>query len=197
MQKHFAVITGISMLAVAGIVVSQQSGGFNVSLKGQMVTTGYTGGPPISSFPTSACANPRNCVFGPAGACNPTTCQQLFNLGVCKPGTSTCATYWTGCENPSVCAPLSSSSSSTSGCPTGRILCGIAICCDAFTEQCNGSGGCMRRPPPSSSSMASCPTPSRGSRCTNALRCSSSSCVCRAANGTIVNPIGSLEGTCQ
>jgi hypothetical protein len=41
MQKHFAVVTGITMFAVAGVVISQ-AGIFSSSTQGQIVSTGYT-----------------------------------------------------------------------------------------------------------------------------------------------------------
>lgn len=145
MQKHFAVVTGIGMLAVAGIVVSQQAGFFQDSLKGSLpdgggspyMSTGYTpaysASSVMSSVATSACANPRNCTTGPInGTCDANTCRQEFNTGMCKPGTSACATYWSTCSDTSQCTPMSSSSSVDS--------CGGS--CEQYGLCCNGAGEC-------------------------------------------------------
>gem|GEM_PF-2779492 len=79
MQKHFAVVTGITMLAIAGVVVSQQSGVFDSSLKGNLMTTGFTGGPsPISRVSSSRVSSSSN----PSVSC--------ADLPVCGRASKTC-----------------------------------------------------------------------------------------------------------
>lgn len=157
MQKHFAVVTGIAMLAVAGVVVSQQGGIFPGSMRGQMLppgSTGTYGGMPMSTgmmvcpTGTTNCDNMVCCSAGqicdggtcwiasssPSSACaNPANCFEGY-VGDCDP--ITCLeTYNTG------------------SCQTGTSLCYIyeTVCEDM--SLCEGFMSSMSSLP---ASIASC-----------------------------------------
>lgn len=132
MQKHFAVVTGIGMLAVAGLVFSQQTGLFDSSLQGSLTNSfptmassvpgGYT--PPafpmsLSSSSTTPCGGSRGMCGGTCG--NPGwTCQwdPRASNGSCV------------CTDPGFCNSVPSCGTVLA--PFGDPRCGTMVdCCNA------------------------------------------------------------------
>lgn len=101
MQKHFAVVTGITMLAVAGVVVFQGTNGN--FLKGYVVDEGRESSNVIDARYGVACSNPGNCVAGYVGSCNQTTCLQDYNTGNCVYNENRCFVQTVTCEDESNC----------------------------------------------------------------------------------------------
>ncbi len=135
MKHKLAVIVGVTMLFVALVVVNQSVGN-NSFLKGDLGGMGHsddmTHSFSTSDISTSACTNPRNCGEGyVGGTCDPTTCLQQYNTGMCVPGTTACAVATVWCEDPSLCEPAPSSSSGS----------GEPEFCSGSNGQCGGKCG--------------------------------------------------------
>lgn len=86
MQKHFAFVTGIAMLAVAGIVVTQQGGVFPDSMRGALMpsgstsSTGYTDiTPPPPYLPSSSSAG-QECQYNVVNGIITECCRVRYSI---------------------------------------------------------------------------------------------------------------------